>query len=93
LNTAPSGGVFVLIVIISVGSKALDAFSLTGERCFFSASPSLPSLLGVIAGLAEIFLDEQSPPPAPQPVFEEPELRLLVLLWIIVKGYLYSSWH
>jgi hypothetical protein len=45
--------------MVSVDSKALDAFSLTDGRCFFSASPSLPSLLGVIVGLAEIFLDGQ----------------------------------
>jgi len=59
LNTAPTGGLSVLILITSVGLKSLDDFSLTSGRCFFSASPSLPSLLGVIVGLAEIFLDGQ----------------------------------
>jgi len=52
--------------MISVGSKVLDTFSLTGGRCFFFASSSLPSLLGVIVGLAEIFLDGQ---------FQLPEAR------------------
>jgi hypothetical protein len=67
-------------VIVSVGSNTLDAFARFLGRCFFApASPSLPSLLGSITGLAGIFLFWLSPLEVSLLPLAAPTLTILAL--------------